>query len=70
MDFPLNKIINCDKNKYEVAVAMIKYAGKLNEIPELLLEYSAKDQEKRLSIILNNILNGTVKYKTNTKTKK
>ncbi len=70
MDFPIDKIINCDKNKYELSTAMIKYAAKLNEIPELLLEYTAKEQEKRLNIILNNILDGTVKYKFNTKTKK
>ena len=62
MDFPIDEIIGNDKNKYELSTAMIKYARKLDEIPELLLEYSEEEQDKRLKIIMENLLNEKVKY--------
>ncbi len=65
MEFPIDKIINSDKNKYELSIAMMKYAAKLDEFPELLLEYEEKEREKRIKIIMSNILDGTVKYKMN-----
>ena len=63
MKFPLDKVINSSINKFETAAAMIKYAGKLEEIPELLAEYTEKEREKRLRIIMSDILDGKIKYK-------
>lgn len=65
MKFPTDSIIKHSGNKYELSMAMIKYAGKLDEIPELLLEYSEKDRDKRLKIIMGEILNEKVKYTFN-----
>jgi len=67
MDFPVDEIISNDKNKYEMSVAMIRYARKIEEIPELLLEYDEKERDKRLKIIMKDVLSGTVKYHTNVK---
>lgn len=62
MKFPIQEIISNDKNKYEMSIAMIKYGVKLDEMPELLLEYNEKDKDKRLKIIMNDILSSKVKY--------
>ena len=62
MKFPVDEIISNDENKYEIAVAMIKFGLKLDEIPELLLEYSEKDRDKRLKVIISEIINKKVKY--------
>lgn len=65
MEFPLNQILDVTIGKYEIASAMLKYAARIEEQPELLLEYSAKDQQKRLKIIFHDIFNKKVKYKIN-----
>lgn len=63
MDLPLDDILNSTVNKYEISTAMIKYAMKIEEHPELLLEYKEKDQHKRLKIIFNDIFQKKVPYK-------
>lgn len=63
MEIPLGDILKFDKNKYEVCVAMMKYAKKIEEIPELLMGYSEQDRDKRVAIIIKDIITGTVKYK-------
>lgn len=65
MKFPIQEIISNNKNKYELSIAMIKYGVKLDEMPELLLEYNEKDKDKRLKIIMNDILSSKVKYSYN-----
>ncbi len=65
MKFPIQEIISNDKNKYEISIAMIKYGIKLDEMPELLLEYNEKDKDKRLKIIMSDILSSKVKYTYN-----
>ncbi|MBU1077932.1 MAG: hypothetical protein KKH98_11610 [Spirochaetes bacterium] len=67
MKFPVDEIIQSSHNKYELSVAMIKYGTKLEEIPELLLEFKEKDRDKRLKIIIGEILKGKVKYSYNDK---
>ncbi len=63
MKFPVKEIISNQENKYVVATAMIKYAKKIEEIPEILLKYPPEEQEYRLKIIMHDIINGEVKYK-------
>jgi|GEM_PF-3453790 len=63
MDFPLDKILEFDKNKYEATVGMISYLHAIEETPEILLEYSEKDRSRRVAIIINDILSGKIKYK-------
>ncbi|MBN1897523.1 MAG: hypothetical protein JW827_02000 [Spirochaetes bacterium] len=62
MKFPHTKILQSDTNKYEISVAMMKYAEKIIETPELLLEYSERDRDKKVAIIINDILEGKIKY--------
>jgi len=63
MEFPLGEVLKFDENKYEASVAMMKYAEKIEENPDLLIEYSEKDRDKRVAIIIKDILTGKVKYK-------
>ena len=63
MKFPLDKVLKFNKNKYETSVAMMRYADKIEAQPELLTEYSEKDRDKRVAIIINDILSEKVKYK-------
>ncbi len=63
MKFPVKEIIANQENKYIIATAMIKYAKKIEEIPEILLKYPPEEQEYRLKIIMHDIINGEVKYK-------
>ena len=62
MEFPVDLVINYDEKKYEMAAAMIKYSLKIEEIPELLLEFDEKERDKRLKIVFNALLSGKVKY--------
>ena len=62
MKFPVSKVIECDKNKYQISMIMIKYNKKLEEYPQLLVEYKPRDREKKLKIILSNVLNGKIPY--------
>lgn len=62
MIFPINEIIKFNGNKYEIATAMILYAKRLEEYPELLLEVDPKSKEMRLKIILDGLLNQKIKY--------
>ena len=63
MEFPVKEIIANVENKYIIATAMIKYAKKIEEIPEILLKYPPEEQEYRLKIIMDDIINEKVKYK-------
>ena len=62
MEFPVEMIINYDEKKYEMAAAMIKYSLKIEDVPEILLEFDEKDRDKRLRIVFNGLLSGKVKY--------
>lgn len=63
MEFPLEQVLSFDGNKNMISVAMMKYAQKIEEDPEILLEYTEKDRDKRVAIIIKDILTGKVKYK-------
>ncbi|MDD5066163.1 MAG: hypothetical protein PHF84_03870 [bacterium] len=65
MELPLEDILNANIHKYELSVVMLKYALKIEEHPELLLEYKEKDRHKRLKIIFNDVFQKVISYKFN-----
>ncbi len=62
MKVPIDLITGFTENKYELAVAMMKYAERVEEMPELLMDYSDKDKEKLAIISITKILSKEVKF--------
>jgi DNA-directed RNA polymerase subunit K/omega len=62
MRVPIDKVIGFDGNKYEATAAMTKYIERIEEEPEILLDYSEKDKEKIVAIVIDEILSGKLKY--------
>lgn len=63
MKFPLDKVLSFDKNKYEIVAVMIKFVEKIEEEPEILLNYPEKDRDKLCAIVVDEVLSGKLEYK-------
>ncbi len=62
MKVPIELITGFESNKYELAVAMMKYVERVEEMPELLMDYNESEKEKLAIIAIDKILTGDVKF--------